>query len=89
MSTLVEYYKKTLPKNLSVLSVLGPENRQAESLEILKILGLSASVSANPRLKGGLILIGSDFEFDLSVEKLFAEIRSNSEIEITKSLFQK
>ena len=89
VSTLVEYYKKTLPKNLSVLSVLAPENRQAESLEILKILGLSASVSANPRLKGGLILIGSDFEFDLSVEKLFAEIRSNSEIEIAKSLFQK
>lgn len=89
VSVLTEYYKKILPKDLTVLSVLSSESRQAESLEILKALDLSASVSVSNRLKGGLILIGSDFEFDLSVEKLFAEIRSNSEIEIAKTLFQK
>jgi vacuolar-type H+-ATPase subunit E/Vma4 len=89
VSVLTEYYKKNLPKDLSVLSVLSFEGRQAESLEILKALDLSAPVSASNRLKGGLILIGSDFEFDLSVEKIFSEIFSNSEIEIAKTLFQK
>ncbi len=89
VSVLTELYKKYLSKDVSVLSILSPENRQAENAEIMKALGLSAEVSVSSRLKGGMILIGSDFEFELSVEKLFAEIRSNSEIEIANILFQK
>ena len=86
---LTERYKNILPKDIEVVSVLSSENRQSESLEILKSLNISVPISLSPRLKGGLIFVGSDFEFDLSVEKLFSEIRANSEIEIAKNLFQK
>ncbi|KXJ97875.1 MAG: V-type proton ATPase subunit E [Parcubacteria bacterium OLB19] len=89
VSILTERYKNILPKNIEVVSVLSPDHRQSESSEILKALGVSAPLVVSARLKGGLVFVGSDFEFDLSIEKLFSEIRSSSEIEIAKNLFQK
>lgn len=87
VAILKDKYKTLVPEDVKVISVLSPENRQSETAEISKVLGWSATISVNNKLKGGCILIGKDFEFDLSIESLFEEERIKSEIEIAQMLF--
>ncbi|MBP9836716.1 MAG: hypothetical protein KBC78_02670 [Candidatus Pacebacteria bacterium] len=87
VAMLTDKYKTLVPKDVKVVSVLSPENRQSETAEISKILGWSATISVNDKLKGGCVLVGENFEFDLSVESLFTEERTKSEIEIAQMLF--
>ncbi len=89
VTVLTKRYQAILPKEIKVVEILAPENRQAETATIAKNLELSAPILATNRIKGGCILVGQDFEFDLSLEKLFAEARFASEIEMAKTLFQK
>ncbi len=89
VEVLVKKYKVLVPNDAKIVSILTSENRQAETEEICKSLSWSAPVTFSSKLKGGCILIGDDFEFDLSIERLFAEQRSESEIEIAATLFNK
>lgn len=86
---LVKKYKSLVTDDIKISSILAPESRLSEITEVSKLLGWSASIEITNRFKGGCILVGSDFEFDLSIERLFAEQRSESEIEIAATLFNK
>lgn len=83
----VKKYQTLVPSDVKIVSVLTSESRQTETVEISKALGWSAPITIDSRLKGGCILVGSDFEFDLSIERLFAEMRFQTEIEIAQILF--
>ena len=50
-------------------------------------LGIKAKITPSTKIKGGCILVGKDFEFDLSIEHLFKKERIASEIDIAKVLF--
>ena len=83
----VKKYQTLVPSDVKIVSILTSESRQAETVEISKALGWSAPITIGGGLKGGCILVGSDFEFDLSIERLFAEMRFQTEIEIAQILF--
>ena len=84
---LLNKSESLLPKRVDIKSVQAPENRQTETAEIMKLLGIEAEMIINPKLKGGFILVGRDFEYNFSLENIFAEERKNSEIEIANILF--
>ncbi len=89
IAIFVGKYEKLVPKDVEIDLILAPEARQAETAEICKALNWSAQVEVSLNLRGGCILKSKNFEYDLSIEKLFTDTRSNSEIEIAQLLFRK
>jgi len=85
---LTAKYESVVPKDAKVTSIVAPEARLKETEAIAKALGWTAKVEADAKLKGGCVVKGKDFEFDLSLERLFKEERSVSEIETANILFQ-
>ena len=88
VNLLVNRYKTLVPADTKITTIVAPEKRQKETEEIAKQLNWSAPITTDTKLKGGCVLVGADFEYDLSLEKLFTENRSNSETEIANILFQ-
>lgn len=76
-----------LPKKINVKLVHSPENRQSETAEIIKVLGIEAEIITNSKLKGGFILVGEGFEYNFSLENIFTENRKKTEIDIANTLF--
>jgi vacuolar-type H+-ATPase subunit E/Vma4 len=67
--------------------VRAPENRVAEISEALKRSGLSLPISPDPALTSGCIIEGTDFEVDLTLEKVIAERRVALEVQVAAILF--
>jgi vacuolar-type H+-ATPase subunit E/Vma4 len=88
VEVLVKRYETLVPKDTKVTSIVAPEARLKETEDVSKELGWKASVAADSKLKGGCILKGDDFEYDLSLSRLFAEDRTSTETEIANTLFQ-
>lgn len=87
VNILVNKYKTIITEDKDFVEILSPENRKLETESIMNILGIKAKITPSNKIKGGCILVGKDFEFDLSIEHLFSKERITSEIEIAKVLF--
>ena len=87
VSLLVSRYEALVPKKTKITSIVAPENRKKETEEIAKKLDWEAKITTDAKLKGGCVLVGSDFEYDLSLEKLFAESRAVTETDTANILF--
>ena len=85
---LSDKYSTLVPKDIKVASILAPEARLKETAEVAKTLGLTAEITPSSKIKGGCILTGENFEYNLSLEHLFNEDRTVSEMEIANQLFQ-
>ncbi len=86
---LLSKYQSQVPKDLKITSILAPEARLAEINEVAKDLNWKAEVIVSSKINSGCILVGSNFEYNLSIEHLFDEERSSSEIEVAQILFPK
>ncbi|MCB9810805.1 MAG: hypothetical protein H6779_01110 [Candidatus Nomurabacteria bacterium] len=84
---MVAKYKTLVPADMDIKDVLASKAKETETAEIIKTLGLKATVTVSDRLQAGCVFVGSDFEFDLSLENLFAQARAASEMEIANTLF--
>lgn len=84
---LINKYKTIITTEINLVEVLSPENRQAETESILNTFDIKTKITPTTKIKGGCVLVGKDFEFNLSIEHLFEKGRITSEIEIAKVLF--
>ncbi|MEZ4104193.1 MAG: V-type ATP synthase subunit E family protein [Candidatus Paceibacterota bacterium] len=87
ISLLKNRYRSVVPSDAKISFVLAPNSRFEETKKVASDLGWSAEIKSDDKLKGGCILVGEDFEFNLSLEKMFAEDRLLSETEIAAILF--
>lgn len=78
--------KETLPKELKVVSVECPAQREEETEDILKELGLDSKVESNPTIKAGLIIVAEDGVFDLTLDRLFKERRPMLEMNVMEKI---
>ena len=76
-----EVAKKVLPKKATG-TALAPADRIAETKEILKDLGIEATVTADKQVSAGLILDTESGAYDASLDRIFSELRPKLEIEI-------
>lgn len=79
--------KELVPKDSEITSIISPVDRKTETEAMAKSFGWSVSVTTDEELKGGCVLIGKDFEFDLSLKRLFTQDRLESEMTIANALF--
>lgn len=87
VSILTKKYSQIISSDVALSHILAPKNRLSETETIAKNLGWSAEIKSDDKLKGGCVLVGENFEFNLSLEKMFAEDRLSSETEIAGILF--
>jgi len=87
VAMLLKKYKELVPAEVKVSLILAPENRLAEITEVAKGMNWNADIKADSSIIGGCKLVSDNFEFDLSLEKLFSQDRNKTETKVAKVLF--
>lgn len=86
----VAYFAKLaasiLPKSIAVVGVVAPATRITETKDILTLLGYSAEISTDNRLKAGFVLNTIDGVYDVTLDRLISERRAELEMEIVKKV---
>lgn len=75
-----------LPADCEVVSVAAPVAREAETKEILTALGITAPVTTTNAVRAGLIITAADGVYDVSFDRLMAEVRPTLEIELAQAV---
>ena len=78
--------KAMLPAGCEVVSVAAPAAREAETKEIMTTLGIQAPVTATNAVRAGLIITATDGVYDVSFDRLMAEVRPTLEIELAQAV---
>ncbi len=81
--------KKTLKQTTGIDDgeILAPEERVGVIKEVIKELGLKNTVIPTDKFKGGVLIIGKDYEYNLTFENILANKKSSFEAEVAKLLF--
>lgn len=74
-----------LPDGLKAVAVV-PSERVNVTKKALKSAGVQVSEIEEADFKAGVLLRGSDFEFDLSVGRILSEVKAKREMEIANEL---
>ncbi len=86
----VAFYSKCassiVPKDVAVTSVQAPDNRESETKQILEKMSLEATVSVNSDIKAGFILETVDGVYDVTLNRIMNEKKSELEMEVVKKV---
>ncbi len=85
---LTQKYKAMNLPTMTVTTIVAPQSRLSETEEISKSFGWTGEVQVDEAVKAGCILKGENFEYDLSLARLFKESQNNTETEIAGLLFK-
>lgn len=85
---IIAGYLKALPKNLGKCDVYASPKHVAATKKALADASFSGSVHEDKNIMhGGLKVVGSNFEYDFTFDKLMQEYKNALEIEIAHILF--
>jgi vacuolar-type H+-ATPase subunit E/Vma4 len=82
----IEKQLTELPKDMKVVAVI-PADRVAVTKKALKAAGINVSETEDAEFAVGVVLRGTDFEYDLSLERILGELKSKKDMEIASELF--
>ena len=75
-----------VPKDVVVTDIYAPTNRVSETETILKNLGLTGEVTTQTNLKAGFLVHTTDGVYDVTLERLMNEKRSEIEMEVVRTV---
>lgn len=81
-----KYATSVVPKQVSVTTVHAPTNRIKETADVLQAVGLSGTVATNDTITAGFIIEATDGVYDVTLERLLTEGRTELEMEIIKKV---
>lgn len=81
-----KYVGEVVPKDVEVEEVHLPLNRESETAEIMKNIGLSAKTKAEPYIKAGLVVHAKDGVYDVTLGRLLNEKRAELEMVIVNQV---
>ena len=84
--TLLKGLLKNIPKDVEG-EVFAPKEKVAITKEALKAAGLKNIVTPTDKFKGGIVITGKDFEYNLTFENILADKKNSLEVEVAKILF--
>lgn len=88
VSFFSKYLSEIVPKDVEIEEIHIPANREEETEKIMKGLGLSGKVKAEPYIKAGVVVHAQDGVYDVTLGRLMNEKRADLEMVVVNQVMK-